>query len=369
MRSVVLVPHCPWPADTGGKAETLKHLEILRDLGSCKILSAAARPVGAGWTPARRGDVEGQGFTVALREEECRRSPLQWAGIGYAAVCKSLGLEQAFGHSNPYHRYAFPAAWWERRTAGADLAVINYSCWARLPCSCPKVVVLHDLWSDVMRWWNAAETEELMTAQLVVVISMEEEEKLRSRGVGRTLWSPPLVEPVDLPESDRIGFVGSGNLANREGLRWLERALVGPPGEIRVYGSLASEARAPFLKGMGPYGERRAPYRDCGIILLPTSAGTGVQIKAIEALACGRAIVARSGAMRGLPTSGRGWIEVSTPQDMIDAARGLQRDAAERSRLAAAARGYYNRHLDHRRIRDELREAYLRVARAGLHRS
>jgi len=361
----VLVPHCPWPADTGGKAETWKHLEVLRDLGSCEILSAATRPVGAGWAPGRRREVEGQGFAVALREEECRRSPVQWGGIGYAAVCKALGLEQAFGHSNPYHRHAFPPGWWARHAAKADLAVINYSCWARLPCACPKVVVLHDLWSDAMRWWNARETEELMTAQLVVVISREEEQKLRSRGVGHTLWSPPLAEPADLPESDRIGFVGSANLANLEGLRWLERAASGPPEEIRVYGSLASEARAPFLRAVGRYDERYAPYRDCGVVLLPTSSGTGVQIKAVEALACGRAIVARRGAMRGLPGADRGWIEVSTPQEMVDAARGLKRDAAERSRLAAAAREYYNRHLDHRQIRAALREAYVRVARAG----
>jgi glycosyltransferase involved in cell wall biosynthesis len=365
LKSVTLLPHCPTPADTGGKVETWKHLEALRGMGSCEILSAATKPVGAGWSPAQRREIEGRGFVVRLREEECRRSPIQWAGIGYAALCKVLRLEQAFGHANPYHRFAFPPGWWARHAEGADLAVIHYSCWAWLPCAVPKVVVLHDLWSDAMRWWNGRETEELGTAQLVVVISQDEELKLRARGIERTLWSPPLVEPADLPDSGRAGLVGSLNPSNREGLRWLEGAAKSLPGGIRVYGSLAAAVRSPFLNPVGRYGDRYAPYRDCGIALLTTGQGMGVQIKAVEALACGRAIVARRGAMRGLPPSDEAWIEVSTAEAMIEAASRLRSDPSERSRLAAAAREYYRRHLDHRRIRAELHEAYSRVAREG----
>jgi glycosyltransferase involved in cell wall biosynthesis len=363
--SVTLVPYCPWPADTGAKAEMWKHLEVLRELGGCVILSASTKPVGAGWSPAQLAEVERRGFTVRLREEECRRHPIQWAGIGYAALCKALGLERAFGHANPYHRYAFPAAWWARRAAGADLAVIHYSCWARLPCVAPKVLVLHDLWSGVMRWWNRREVEEIGTAQLVVVISTEEEQALRDRGVERTLWSPPLVQPEVMPDSGRIGIVGSPSRFNREGLRWLEQARACPPGSISVHGGLAAAARATFLRPVGRYADRYDPYRECGIVLMTTREGMGVQIKAVEALACGRAIVARRGAMRGLPPPEGGWIEVSSPQEMIDAAVGLQRDAAARARLAAAAQDYYRRHLEPARIRGALLEAYRRVAREG----
>jgi len=368
VKSVALLPHCPTPADTGGKAETWKHLEVLRELGSCEILSAATKPVGAGWAAKQRRDIEARGFGVRLREEECRRSLIQWGGIGYAAFCKALRLEKAFGHSNPYHRQAFAPEWWARRTAGADLAVVFYSYWAWLPCACPKVVVLLDLWSDVMRWWNGREIEDLRTAQLVVVISRDEESKLQASGIERTLWSPPLVEPAVLPDSGRVGLVGSRSLSNLEGLRWLEQAAAAPAEPISVYGGLAAGARAPFLRAVGRYDDRYTPYRDCGVILMPTSEGMGVQIKAVEALACGRAIVARRGAMRGLPPSDTAWIEVSTPQDMIEAADRLNRDAAARSRLSAAAREYYHRHLDHRVILATLREAYSRVARAGVHR-
>ncbi len=368
VRSVALLPHCPLPSDTGGKAETWKHLDVLRDLGSCEILSAATRPVGAGWAPERKREVEDRGFTVRLREEECRRSTVQWAGIGYAAICKALGLERAFGHSNPYHRHAFSPDWWARRTAGADLAVVCYSYWAWLPCACPKVVVLLDLWSDVMRWWNDREIEDLRAAELVVVISQDEERTLQARGVERTLWSPPLVEPAVLPDSARVGLVGSFSHSNLEGLRWLEQAPAAPGEQIRVYGGLAARARAPFLKSVGRYEDRYTPYRECGVVLMPTSEGMGVQIKAVEALACGRAIVARRGAMRGLPHSDRAWIEVSTPREMVEAAGRLNRDAAARARLSTAAREYYRRHLDHQVICATLREAYGRIAAAGVRR-
>lgn len=343
-----------------------KHLEVLRELGSCEILSAATKPVGAGWSSDQRRDIEGRGFAVRLREEECRRSPIQWGGIGYAAICKALGLEQAFGHSNPYHRHAFSPDWWARRTAGADLAVVCYSYWAWLPCACPKVVVLLDLWSDVMRWWNGRELEDLRTAQLVVVISQDEERRLQARGIERTLWSPPLVEPADLPDSGRVGLVGSLSLSNLEGLRWLEQSAASLAEDIHVYGGLASGVRQPFFVAVGRYEDRNTPYRDCGVILMPTSEGMGVQIKAVEALACGRAIVARRGAMRGLPPSDQGWIEVSTPQEMIEAAGRLSRDAGARSRLSTAAHEYYRRHLDPQKIRAALREGYNRVARAGV---
>jgi glycosyltransferase involved in cell wall biosynthesis len=216
-----------------------------------------------------------------------------------------------------------------------------------------------------MRWWNGREIEELKTAQLVIVISQDEERKLLARGVERTLWSPPLVEPADLPDSDRVGLVGSLNPSNREGLRWLEQAGEASLGQIRVYGSLATAVRSPLLSAVGRYEDLHTPYRDCGIVLMATSEGMGVQIKAVEALACGRAIVARRSAMRGLPPSDEAWIEVSTPEAMIETASRLQHDAAARSHLAAAAREYYRRHLDHRKISGELREAYSRVAREG----
>ncbi len=365
MKSAVLLPFCPWPSNTGGKVEMLKHLKVLRELGECVILSAGGKPVGTGWSPEKRREAEKQGYNVVLREDECRLSFRQVAGIGYAAVCKGLGMETAFGHSNPYHRYAFPEEWWRKHTEGADLAVIHYGYWAWLPCSCPKVIVLLDLWSDVMRFWNRHETDDLKTADLVVAISKDEEEKLKKRGIHTTLWSPPAVAAVQLPDSASVGLVGAATAFNREGLDWLAGAMGHPDLGIQVFGRLASYATNKRFIPVGPYDDQYEPYRQCGIILMTTVQGMGVQIKGIEALAAGRAIVARKGAMRGLPEEKGAWIEVDSPGEMIETAKRLQENASERGQLAIAAKRYYNKHLAHDQVLSNLRNAYLKAAAAG----
>jgi hypothetical protein len=359
VRSVVLVPFCPLPVDSGGKAEMWKHLQVLRELGPGKILSAGSKPVGCGWTREARDIVKSYGFDVVLREDEVRcRSIKQIAGIGYAAVCKGLRLEKAFGHSNPYHRYAFPADWWYRHTQDADLAVIHYSYWAWLPCACPKVIALLDVWSDTMWGGYRQEVADLQRADMVTVISIDEQEKLRQRGMRNMIWSPPAVPAIELPDSKQVALLGSASLNNREGLRWL--CVSSHLMSINVYGGLAefADPKCGFNQ-IGRYDDAMEPYRQCGIILMTTYRGMGVQIKGIEALAAGRAIIARRGAMRGLPEGNGAWVEVDTPEEMISEAKRLQRDDQARLAQMKAAHAYYRKHLDYNTLRCSLRNAYL----------
>lgn len=358
MKICVLVPYCPWPVTSGAKAEIVKHLEILRELGDCVILSAAGKPVGAGW---RRPDVETarqKGFGVVLRETDARLDATAAGGLFYAGICKTLRLERAFGHANPYHRYAFRSDWWRRQVAGADLAVVNYSYWAWLPCPCPKAVVLLDLLSTFM--WGGArrETRDLAPCRLVQTVSLDEQKLLHARGLNRTWWSPPAIEALEAPLSAQVGLVGSANPMNREGLRWLARAATATDPAVRVYGSLARHATRAPLVPVGSYERWTQPYERCGIILLPTCLGMGVQIKAIEALAAGRAIVARRGALRGLPTSADAWIEVTEARDLWCQARRLAADPELRARLGQGARAFYRQHLDRDQVRRDTRRAY-----------
>lgn len=360
MRSIVLVPYCPWPSNTGACVEMMKHLDVLRSLGDCSILSSSSFPVGRGWNASAQTEILNLGYTVALREAKYpSRSCLQWVGIIYAAVCKSLRLDRAFGHSNPYHRHAFPVPWWLESSRQADIALINYSYWAWLPTYCPKVVILHDLLSKTM--WEGAgrETKELSGADLIVVISKDEEEELYRRGVKNVLWSPPLVVPSDFPLTPRVGLVGSLNRFNQEGLKWLELASIPDGLTLTLYGALSSLSRWPDAYKVGAYANPHDPYSECGIILLPTAFGTGVQIKAVEALASGRAIIARHGAMRGLPAGEGAWIEVSSPDEMWLQAKLLSRDEGLRLEQGRKARAYYKRYLDHTMIRRQLKESYL----------
>ncbi len=363
MKSVVLTPYCPLPADTGGKVEMWKHLDLLQSMGDCTIASAATRPVGMGWTVEMKRRIEERGFAVRLREElHPSRNWRQWLGLAYGAVCKGLRLERAFGHANPYHRHAFPADFLLECSQGADLAVINYSCWAHLPTACPKVVILHDLLSSIMLGWSRRETEELSQADLVVVISKDEEAELRRQGLRHVLWSPPLAHPSDFPLTEQVGLTGSANLFNQEGLRWLGQAAMPQSLPFAIYGALSQFAAWPDARKVARYADSSQPYQECGIMLLPTASGTGVQIKVVEALAAGRAIVARKGAMRGLPPSEGAWLEVNSPAEMWAQAECLSKNAQLRQTLAGKAKAYYQQHLDAEKILAELRQAYAALA-------
>ena len=362
--SVMLLPYCPLPVDHGGKAEMWKALECLRELGPCTILSARTRPVGMGWTQAAQEELKKRGFQVVFREDDEPRRfrPGRAWGMAYAAGCKALGLERAFGHANPYHRLAFDPAWIARHAESANLAMFAYSYWAGFPVACPKAVLLLDLWSDYMWGGSGIETRDLKTADLVVVISKQEEQRLRNRGIAHTLWSPPFVAAAELPDADRIGMVGSTNAFNREGLRWLGAGV--PESPVKVFGGLARFAAGEGFEPVGRYPDALDPYRQCGIILMAAAGGMGVQIKSIEALAAGRAIVARRGAMRGIPEGHGAWIEVDTAEEMREAARRLRHDPGARARQMAAAREYCRAHLDAEKLRAELRAALLNAAQA-----
>jgi glycosyltransferase involved in cell wall biosynthesis len=116
----------------------------------------------------------------------------------------------------------------------------------------------------------------------------------------------------------------------------------------------------------GAYDRVELPYEQCGIIIIPTALGTGVQIKVVEALAAGRAIVARKGAIRGLPAEEKGWREVETPEEMMYYVDQLRKDRAERLRLMKLARAYHSEYLDPSRVHDKLQEAYNNVCGRGI---
>ncbi|MCI5191188.1 MAG: glycosyltransferase [Candidatus Electrothrix sp. AS4_5] len=359
MKSIVLIPYCPFPADSGGKVEMWKHLDLLRSMGECTLVSAATRPVGMGWTASAKSEVERRGYTIQLREKLFpKQNWKQLFGFAYGAFCKGLGLEQAFGHSNPYHRHAFPPEILLECSRQADLAIINYSYWAKLPTHCPKVIIVHDLLSNMMWGGTRCEIEDLRRADLIVVISKDEEIQLRRRGLQNILWSPPLAEPSDFPLTSTVGITGSANRFNQEGIRWLSRAAIPQDIPVKIYGALAQFAQWPTVDKVGKYNDAHKPYQDCGVFLLPTALGMGVQIKTVEALAAGRAIVARTGAMRGLPPGDGAWIEVKTPKAMWEQAALFSYHADLREEQGGKARAYYQKHLDSRKILSDLRTPY-----------
>jgi glycosyltransferase involved in cell wall biosynthesis len=356
MKFVMWVPYCPLPTDHGGKNVMLECARLLNELGDVCLLSAATRPVGGGWTPERVTQLEDEGFEIVLRETDIpRRSPLMWCGLAWGALCKGLKLEKAFGHANPYHRWSVPLSWWQTHTADADLVVVAYSFWAHLPTPCPKVLLLLDLWSDTT-WTNVRrETRDIGSCDHVLVISTEEETTLNARGISQTLWQPPQVPLSNFPVESAVGLVGSHSAFNREGLSWLAAASDDASVRIRVYGRLAAHAEADVFEAVGRYETDDQPYAECGIMLMTTTLGMGVQVKTIEALAAGRAIIARRGAMRGIPDGEGAWIEVDTPEAMLAEAARLLKDTEARETQGQRAHAYYRQHLDSIRLRSSLK--------------
>lgn len=68
-----------------------EHMEVLQSLGECILLSATTHPIGMGWNPPMRKEIEGCGYRIDLCVEACvSRNWQQWAGIAYALLCKGL---------------------------------------------------------------------------------------------------------------------------------------------------------------------------------------------------------------------------------------------------------------------------------------
>lgn len=359
MNSLCLVPYCPWPPTTGTKVEMMKHLNILNRLGQCDIVSARKKPVGFGWTDDAVAALRKEGFGIIFREDTCQPSIGQLVGSLYAALCKSAKLERAFGHSNPYHRWAFSEKWLRALSRKYDVCVMQYGFWARFRLLCPKAIVLHELLSNYHFENDQRETRELATCDLVVVVGNDEELTLKERGVENVLWSPPAIEPADLPLTDKVGLIGTKAQQNLEGLRWLESGIQGVQPAVHVFGNLADEVRSTACVQVGRYGAGDEPYNACGIMLLTRPDRPGLQIKAVEALAYGRAIVARRGSMRGLPAGEEAWVTVDSPEEMVLVASRLQNNPSEREELAQQARNYYKKHLDKREIEKVLVQSYL----------
>ena len=366
LRSVCLVPYCPWPANTGTKVEMMKHLNVLRKLGPCRILSCKKKPVGFGWTSEAVKSLEEMGFEFAFRETDYFFD-LRWIySCGYAWLCTFLKMEDRFGSSNPYHRYAFRQSWIRRKTADADLVVMQYSYWARLLGDIPSVIVQHELLSNFHRGGSKKETQDLQQADCILVVGDDEVATLKERGLQNVIWSPPAIEGEALPVNAEVGLVGTVAPQNLEGLHWLESAQAEVAPKINVFGNLASKCTQPYLNPVGRYGKGSEPYEACGIHLMTRPDRPGLQIKVVEALSFGRAIIARKGSMRGLPHSENAWVEVETPDEMLSEALRLSTDEEARLVLANAARRYYLDHLDSHQILSRLEQTYLQIADKSL---
>ena len=144
---------------------------------------------------------------------------------------------------------------------------------------------------------------------------------------------------------DAILIVASNNPANVESLLWFLREVMPRAGDPPVViagnvdaGVKAKDAglfethKALFL---GRVSDLAAVYRKAQLVLLPTIAGTGLSIKAVEALSTGLPLIASPLAFRGMTLDPETLRNVTIAPD-ADAFAAALRDAVAQPRLPSA---------------------------------
>lgn len=121
---------------------------------------------------------------------------------------------------------------------------------------------------------------------------------------------PAVEEAPTGPGGSDIVIVASGNFPNTLSVEWfLEHVAPNAPNaHVKIAGNVdgALKARNPSLYEkwkhlfLGRVDDIGAIYANAGLVLLPTTEGHGLSIKAVEALSCGAPLIATPQAFRGM---------------------------------------------------------------------
>ena len=168
----------------------------------------------------------------------------------------------------------------------------------------------------------------------------------------------PPVPPVPTgPGGAEIVLVSSRNRANVESALWFlrEDAPRAPEIVVRIYGSVDAGVRAAdsalYEKYRDWFAGRvdriEAVYAGARLALLPTTSGTGLSIKTVEAMASGMPLVATSHAFRGMNLDPRALENLVLADDAEHFAAALRATAAapaptEAERRSSATRLAYD---------------------------
>lgn len=224
----------------------------------------------------------------------------------------------------------------------------------------------------------ATELDWLRRADLLVHLNAQEWatfEKLLP-DMRNALVYPAVEEAPTGPGGDDIVIVASGNFPNTLSVEWfLEHvAPKAPHAQVKIAGNVdgALKARNPALYEkwkhlfLGRVADIGAIYANAGLVLLPTTEGHGLSIKAVEALSSGAPLLATPQAFRGMKVDPNSLSNVTLCDSAEDFAAALEAAAVAgpaSSPMAAGAarensdtRKFYEANFSHaayvRKIRD-----------------
>lgn len=257
-----------------------------------------------------------------------------------------------------------------------DVVLVEYvlDSWAfeAFPATARRVLDTHDAFADrhkgyvqqgIDNFWvslkPASENAGLRRADVVLAIQPEEAQRFRSQLAMDGKGTAPEVvvvghlletssSSIDYGLQDAALFLASDNPANRHAMKSflanvLPRVVRIIPGfELKLVGSICGAVPdVPNVRKLGWVDDVRSAFAQAPLAVNPMLAGTGINIKLLEAMACGVPTVSTVTGVRGLPDSMRKGIFVVADEDADGFAAALvrlARDACLRRATGLAAR-------------------------------
>ena len=335
-RVISFFPQVISPPSSGAHVGLWQRLESYMALGAEVHLVApqASLPRSSNWSPEAIQATESRGVHLHLAPAHFGTIDFWWAAL-WQVTAKKVGRVIWPRPDSVYYWRPQLAAYWRRlvNSGQFDLAMVNYATWCQFLPSARRaglktVVEMHDLLArqyesryevagrpprtpKQIENYEASEVRLLGLADLIISVNPEE-----TRWVESKLGRPVLTLPFGLREAPcptdpiptDILVVGSGIEHNKKGLRqflqgaWPEilrrrpqttLTVCGGVGEI-LTGTEAGTTRIRFAPDLAPH------YAGAKIILLCTVSGSGIKIKALEAMSHGGCIVAHDHSVEAL---------------------------------------------------------------------
>lgn len=206
------------------------------------------------------------------------------------------------------------------------------------------------------------ELEWMRKADVLLHLNAEEHEAFRALLPEKRheLVYPAVPEVPTGPGGEEIVLVSSRNRANVESALWFLREVAprAPEISVRIYGSVDAGVKAADAALHEKYRSWFAGrvdhigdiYAHARLALLPTTSGTGLSIKSVEAMASGLPLVATNHAFRGMNIDPRTLENVALADDPDAFASALRAAVAaprpsEADRRASATRKAYDAHF------------------------
>ena len=208
----------------------------------------------------------------------------------------------------------------------------------------------------------AQELDWMRRADVLMHLNAEEDDAFRALLPEKThaLLYPAVPPAPTGPGGGEIVLVSSRNRANVESALWFLREVAPLAADVtvRIYGSVDAGVRAAdaalYEKYKNWFGGRvdriEAVYERARLALLPTTSGTGLSIKSVEAMASGLPLVATTHAFRGMNIDAATLGNVAIADEAAGFAAALRRAAAkpaptEAQRQNSPTRQSYDAHF------------------------